>query len=92
MDFLGRVVYDTAIFYNNLPTSNIEYLLNEIYPIHFRIGLKNAFSADKFDKPIPVKEVTWEFDKKDFITVWYTQKNDLWKPIDIYQYSKTAQF
>ena len=92
MKFLSKAVYDTAIFYNNLPTSNYDYLLNEVRIGQFKSGLKNIFSADKFYKPIPIKEVTWEYNESFFITVWYTPKKNIWKPIDIYKYSKTTVF
>ncbi len=92
MKFLSRAVYDTAIFYNNLPTSNYEYLLNEIHPLFFRSGLKKYFRSDKFDQPIPIKEVTWEYNETFFLTVWYTPINDTFKPFDIYKYPKDAQF
>ena len=91
-EFLKRVVYDTAIYYNNLPTSNILYNLNEIYPIHFRLNLSRFYSKSDFKKAIPIKETTWEFDEENFITVWYRMENGKFTPFDTYIYGKSVVF
>ncbi|WP_026449518.1 hypothetical protein [Aequorivita capsosiphonis] len=77
-----------------IPLSEKTYLLNEAVLDEFRINLKNFYTDEQFKKPIPINEVTWLNNlKKDIlVTVWYEKRDNVWKPFDILEYNKNAEF
>ena len=73
-EFLSRAVYDTAMFYNNSPTSESEFLLNEKKLAFQLSGLNKSFTEKQKMMPIVIKEVTWKLSATDLITVFYVEK------------------
>ncbi len=90
--FLKKAIYDTAVYYNNLPIRDLSYNLNEVYPIYFRGPLKRFFTKEQLKQPIPIKEVTWDYSEDEYITVWYRNKKNVFEPFDTFIYNKDARF
>ena len=63
-------------------------------PLHeFRGNLSVIFTPEEIrSKTIKIKEVTWEKDSVNNITVWYQDKQEKWIPIDVFQWVKGSEF
>jgi hypothetical protein len=55
----------------------------------FRIELLNYLPRDS---NLIVKELTWNKDSVNYITVWYILKENEWEPITFSEYDKLTQF
>ncbi|MFP2996452.1 hypothetical protein ABN763_11100 [Spongiivirga sp. MCCC 1A20706] len=92
IEFLKEAPFYEAERINNLYLFNKEYLLYEIRPFfRYRILLKVYDSSD-FDKPIPMKEVTWERSKNYNVTVFYQKKDTTWQPVLVDVVGKDVKF
>ena len=91
-EFLSRVVYDTAIFYNNSPVHDGGFLLNEKNLSFALSGLQKSFTEEEQKMPIYIKQTTWNLNPIDFITVSYVEKNSVFVPIDIIIYNRTTKY
>ncbi|ASF43490.1 hypothetical protein CBG49_10625 [Capnocytophaga endodontalis] len=59
----------------------------------FRIELLNIFSEKEIqEKDILIKEVTWQIDKNNNLTIWYKRENKKWKPLKFFIYNKDTNF
>lgn len=59
----------------------------------FRIELLNIFSEKGIqEKDILIKEVTWQIDKNNNLTIWYKRENKKWKPLKNFIYNKDTNF
>lgn len=74
------------------PFKEKAYKLNEVHLTEFRITLRNFYSDEEFQKPIPIREVSWKIENDSLVTVWYENKNEKWIPFDTYSYSKFSEF
>lgn len=68
-----------------------EYPLNDGFP-EFRVGLQNVFPEEDWDKPIPLKEVTWQLNDSLNITIWYKKEQNNWIKVDKLIWPKEAEF
>lgn len=63
------------------------------YINEFRVGLLNIFSEKEIqERDIVIKEVTWEINENDYLTIWYKRENKKWIPIDHIIYDKHTRF
>ncbi|MGM5629504.1 hypothetical protein O2K51_01280 [Apibacter raozihei] len=75
------------------PIEEEDFLLNDIVLINeFRIGLYNIFKGKDREKPVPIKEVTWEKDEENNYTIWYRGDSGQWVAIDWYVWAKSLAF
>jgi len=60
----------------------------------FRGNLYDYISKEEYKKDsIPIKEVTWSIiNKKKNVTIWYQQKENKWKDIDVFNWDKNSDF
>lgn len=91
--FLKKAVYDTALYYNNSPSFEGSFLLNEKKLAFELAELKNIFSEEEQKLPILIKEVVWDIDKgTKYISVFYYEKEGVYIPAVVQTLSKDAQF
>lgn len=74
------------------PISEETFPLYEASVSEFRIALFNHFTEEQRKLSIPIKEVTWEVNDSTLLTIWFIKKQNLWTPIDQYQWSKGKEF
>ena len=59
----------------------------------FRIGLLNIFKVEEIENNnIKIREVTWDINSKQNLTVWYNEKDNNWIPIDHFIWDKGIEF
>lgn len=59
----------------------------------FRIGLLNIFKVEEIENNnIKIREVTWDINSKQNLTVWYNEKDNNWIPIDHFIWDKGIVF
>lgn len=90
--FLKKSVYDTALFYNNSPITNESFFLNEKVLIFGLSSLSKSFTKKEQSKPIPIKEVTWQLNSIDLITVWYAKRDSLYKPVHTLIFNRSIEY
>ncbi|MCT6868781.1 hypothetical protein [Apibacter sp.] len=74
------------------PLEEEDFLLNKGLRSEFRIELYNFFNEKEREKPIMIKEVTWEKDQNTNYTVWYKKEADHWVFIYSYIWNKNQLF
>ncbi len=59
----------------------------------FRGNLEHYISKEEYTKDsISIKEVTWRINKDDNVTIWYQQRENNWKAVDVFNWNKNAEF
>jgi len=75
-----------------------EPLVQEIFLMdgslpEFRGNLEHYISKEEYTKDsISIKEVTWRINKDDNVTIWYQQRENNWKAVDVFNWNKNAEF
>lgn len=93
-DLIKNLSMDDAL--KKFPSYKKEtYILgtNEGLITEFRIGLLNIFKPDEIKQgKIKIKEITWQINAKENLTVWYHLQKEQWLPIDHYIWDKDLLF
>ncbi|MGO3183398.1 MAG: hypothetical protein ACTIJ9_11255 [Aequorivita sp.] len=92
VDFLEKATYTKAIAACSLTIIDKEFALKDIVSFGLRANLGNIFTKEELASDIRLKEVKWEGKDGDFITVWYRENENTWKPIDLFKYGKGVRF
>jgi hypothetical protein len=79
--------YDEALALLGNPVSYDSFTMNMIP--EFRVELLNFLPLDS---NLVVKELTWETDSAENLTIWYIQKDTLWNPVHFLKWDKDMQF
>ncbi len=74
------------------PIAQETFIMDGSLP-EFRGNLEHYISKEEYTKDsISIKEVTWSVNRDDNVTIWYQQKENIWKAIDAYNWSKNTEF
>lgn len=92
MDILAKISYHQAKKTCNLPIIDREFILNEVYLGGSSVGLNGVFSEEEMEQPIPIKYVSWDSKDREYIDVWYQEKQGGWLPIHSTKYNKSTFF
>lgn len=90
--FLSKAVLDTALFYNNSPAFENEFLLNEKALGFFYKTLNNFFTEEEKKMPILIKELTWKINEMERITTFYVEKDSVFVPFEVLVYDRSTQY
>jgi len=74
------------------PLEEQTFLLKESHYAGLRSFLPHYFNKQQLKLPIPIKEATWETGDSTLITIWFQQKQNLWQPIEHYEWRKGTEF
>ena len=92
LEILSKLTYSRAKQTCKTTIRDDEFILNQVVPHGSSIGLKNVFTEEELQQPIPMKQAKWEGKNGDYIEIWYQKINEKWIPVDSYQYSKGMKF
>lgn len=89
---LKNLTKNEAILKYGKPTSSEQFILDDAQG-EFRNRISDKFSAkERQSESILIDELTWEKDKKNWITVWYQVTKNKSIPKEIFIWRKGTEF